>query len=308
MGRIGPTIGLIGCGAWGRNILRDLRSLGCSVVVADVTPECREQALNSGAKQVFKNSDELPLCDGYVVATPILVLAQEAKKLLPRGVPIFSEKTLCPTMAHAEELASAGGEGRIFLMHKWEYHRGIQALRAIAESGRIGDLETVSCIRHGWQSPISDGDVPTRLAVHDLTIVRHILDSIPAPVFSLIRDEDGSAISLWAVLGEGPRAVLSIDWRNPRHSRSVTLHGTTGAALLPDAYSDHILVRDHSGEERAHFDNTMPLYDELKEFTAYLQGGPPPRCGFDHARECAMALDALRKMDLCGTRHRKLRD
>ncbi len=296
---MGPTIGLIGCGNWGRNILRDLLSLGCSVVVADVVPGCRERALDSGAKQVFANSDELPLCDGYIVATPIPVLAQEAKKLLSRGVPIFSEKTLCPTLAQAEELAYAGGEGQIFVMHKWEYHRGIQALRTIAESGRIGDLESVSCIRHGWKPVISDGDVLTRLAIHDLTIVRHILGSIPAPVFSLIRYEDGSAISLWAVLGERHRAALSVDWRNPQHSRSVTLHGTTGAAILADAYSDHILVRDSSGEERVHFDNTMPLYEELKEFKAYLQGGPAPRCGFGHARECALALDALRKTDVC---------
>ncbi len=291
------TIGLVGCGKWGKNILRDLRTLGCLVLVVALSSESRERAMALGAERVFASSEELPSCDGYVIATPIPVLAQETPKLLPRGVPIFSEKTLCPTMAVAEELASAGCEGQVFVMHKWEYHRGIHTLRSIADSGRIGELEQVSCVRHGWKSNTQGVDVLTSWAIHDLSIVRHILGAIPAPEFSVIRRARGLPIALRAVLGEGPRAFLSVDFTHPQHMRSVCLHGTGGAALLPDAYADHILVRDYTGEERIPFDNTMPLYEELKEFVEYLQGGPKPRCGFGHAREAAMALDALRQAD-----------
>ena len=77
----------------------------------------------------------------------------------------------------------------------------------------------------------------------------------------------------------------------------MSVHGTEGAALLPDSYADHVLVRDYSGDEHVAFDNTMPLYEELKEFVEYLQGGPPPRCGLEQAREVALALDALRQAD-----------
>lgn len=297
---MGLTIGLIGCGSWGRNILRDLLSLGCSVVVADVNPVNRHEALALGAERVYENSDETPLCNGYVLATPIPILSTEAKRLLSRGAPIFSEKTLCPTVGHAEELASAGAVGQVFVMHKWEYHKGVQGLRTIAKSGRIGNLKSLSCVRHGWRPEISRGDVLTWVAIHDLTIVRHILGSIPEPVFARIRVEKNVATGVLAVLGRDPDATISADLRHPQKSRSVTLHGTKGTAFLAEAYSDHILVRDHSGEERVRFDNKMPLYEELKEFTEYLQGGPPPRCGFDHARECARALDALRELALRG--------
>jgi len=265
--------------------------------VASRSAMSRESALGLGAEQVFANSLELPYCDGYVVATPIPSLAQEAKKLIPRGVPIFSEKTLCPTMEQAKELATAGGEGLIFVMHKWEYHSGIQTLRAIVDSGRIGKTELVSCCHYGWKTGTPDGDVLTVWAIHDLTIVRRIIGAIPAPAFSLIGRKEAVPVSLWAVLGEGPRAILSVDWRHPSSRRSVSVHGTKGTALLSDSYADHVLIRDNSGDECVALDKTMPLYEELKEFVEYLQGGPPPRCGLEQAREVALALDALRKAD-----------
>ncbi|MCF8064047.1 MAG: hypothetical protein K9K36_02295 [Desulfarculaceae bacterium] len=58
----------------------------------------------------------------YRLAVPIDGLALEAKKLSSRSVPIFSEKTLCSTLAQADDLIASCGEGQIFLMHKWEYH------------------------------------------------------------------------------------------------------------------------------------------------------------------------------------------
>ncbi|MFH0825949.1 MAG: hypothetical protein V2B18_24605 [Pseudomonadota bacterium] len=227
----------------------------------------------------------------------MVCLAEQAEKLIPRGAPIFSEKTLCPTPTDADRLAFAGGEGLVFVMHKWEYHRGIHTLRAIADSGRIGSIEQVTCVRHGWRPPHREGDVLEYWAVHDLTIVRHILNTIPSPVFSLIRCDQGMPSGLWAVLGEGPRALLSVDWHHPMHQRSVCIKGTKGTAALETSHADHILIRDHSGEEHVPFDNIMPLYAELKEFVDYLQGGPPPRCGLEHAREAAIALDALRRAD-----------
>ena len=158
-------------------------------------------------------------------------------------------------------------------------------------------MQEIHCNRLGCIDPARRLDVLTRVANHDLTIIRHILGTIPETALSLIRREDGLPVSLLAVLGEGPRATVSASIRHPRHVRTVSLHGTEGAALLPDAYADHVLLRDASGEEQIPFQNTMPLHEELREFVEYLEGGPPPRCGLDHAREAAVALDALRRAD-----------
>lgn len=290
------TLGLVGCGDWGKNILRDLVALQCRVQVASRSEDSRQRALALGAHGVCSAGPELPECDGYVLATPLGTLADEALKLLPRGKPIFSEKTLCPTLAVAEQLSDAGAEGRIFLMHKWEYHNGVRALRAVAESGRLGRLEQVHCRRHGWVAEGREPDVLTLLGIHDLTIVRHILGTIPEPQYALIRRQGDVPIGLTAVLGGEVKVVLSIEARHAVQSRCISLMGTEGSACLESAYEDHVRIRDARGEHLVPFESNMPLLAELSEFVAYLQGGPEPLCGFGHARLAAAVLDQLRAL------------
>jgi predicted dehydrogenase len=289
-----PTVGLVGCGNWGKNILRDLLSLNCTVYVATRGENSQALATEMGAQKVLSSSDELPECDGYVLAVPIDSLADEALKLIPRGKPIFSEKTLCPTMREAHALREAGADGQVFLMHKWEYHKGIHALQKIAASGQLGKLEQIRCHREGWVEPWRKPDALTLLAIHDLTIIRHILGEWPEPKHAVINHRNGIPVSVTAIMGGSVSAILSADGRYPEHFRSVTVIGETSTALLSGAYAEQIVVKGDCGEEKVSFEQNMPLYDELEEFIGYLKGGPAPRCGFEHAVSAAKTLDQIR--------------
>lgn len=285
---------MVGCGNWGKNILRDLLRLRARVHVADPDPGARRRAADLGAEAVVARSDQLPELDGYVLAVPIDLLASEARGLLARPGPIFSEKTLCSTLAQADDLAAAGAQGRVFVMHKWEYHQGVRLLRRLALAGKIGRLEEIKCYRHNWAADMHGGDALSCLAVHDLTIIRHVLGEIPAPQCSYLSREGGLATGICAVLGQGPRAVLSVSARHAGYFRAVSLHGSRGTLALVDPLADHLIYRDAAGEENIPFQNAMPLFDELAEFLGYLRGGGEPRCGLERAREVARALDGLR--------------
>jgi predicted dehydrogenase len=289
--------GLIGCGAWGKNILRDLLVLGCTVYVADTDPAARLRALHMGAVEVFENLDLLPSCDGYVVAVPIPDLIKVCAGLLQYRKPIFSEKTLCLSPEDFDLLNGLGGAELIFVMHKWHYHPGIEALRLVAESGKIGKVEQLCTTRHAWVNDFHGGDVFWTQSVHDLTIIKHIIGFIPNQIriVNVIRNEAGLPVSFTAFLGGEPAVVMSVSGNHCNRASGVSIHGSRGTAALTDAYDDHIVVRHSAGEEKIMIDTTFPLYLELNEFIAYLHGGPPPRCTLDEAGEVAVSITNLRR-------------
>src|SRR5881394_9367 len=63
-------IGLIGCGRWGRHILRDLLILGCDVTVVSGSEAGRQDARDGGATEIVASVEYLPPVSGLVVATP----------------------------------------------------------------------------------------------------------------------------------------------------------------------------------------------------------------------------------------------
>ncbi|MHB8138005.1 MAG: Gfo/Idh/MocA family protein [Smithellaceae bacterium] len=291
------VIGLLGNGNWGSNILRDLRKLSCEVHVADIDAQARIKALEHGAFKVYSRIDDLPICDGYVVAVPIPDLASVCAALLKFKKPIFAEKTLCLSMNDFKLLKSLGGLKYVFAMHKWHYHPGIEALRLIAQSQRIGDIEEIYATRHAWVNDFHGGDVFWTQGVHDLTIVKYILGYIPDKIKAVhvIKTETGLPVSFTAIMGNKPAVVLSVSGRHCNKISGVSIHGNKGSAELYNAYDDHITLRDEAGEEKIFIDTTFPLYLEIKEFVEYLDNGPAPRCNLLSAREVTRAILNLRK-------------
>jgi len=291
------TIGLVGCGKWGANILRDLLLLGCSVYVADVDSRARMRASEKGAADVFSQVNVLPDCDAYVVAVPIPDLTPVSAALLKHQKPIFSEKTLCMSLEDYTLLNSLGGSDHIFVMHKWHYHPGIDALRMVAQSGKIGTIEEIFTVRHAWADDFHGGDVFWAQSIHDLTIVRHILGYIPEEINAVhvVKNESGLPVGCTAFLGNKPGVVISVSGRHCHKISGVSIQGSTGTVGLHNAYDDHITIRNKSGEEKIAIDTTFPLYLELKEFVEYLNGGPAPRCNLLHARDVTGAIVKIRE-------------
>jgi predicted dehydrogenase len=291
------SIGLIGCGGWGKNILRDLIQLNCKVYVVDTDLHARSEASEKGSADVFSHIDDLPMCDGYVVAVPIPDLTTVCATLLRYKKPIFSEKTLCLSLEDFNRLHKLGGEDYVFTMHKWHYHPGIEAVRLVAQSGKIGNIEELCATRHAWVNDFHGGDVFWTQSVHDLTIIKHILGYIPDEIkaITVIKNEDGLPVSFTAMLGNKPTVVMSVSGRHCNKISGVSIHGNKGSAELHDAYDDHITVRDKDGEEQIPIDTTFPLYLELKEFIEYLHDGPKPRCNLHSAKEVTQAILNLRE-------------
>ena len=88
---ISMKIGLIGCGHWGKYILRDLKTLQCEVHIV-VRSAKSEERLKEDGEYVYLKISELPEMDAFVIATPTSTHAQIIKEVIEFDKPIFCEK------------------------------------------------------------------------------------------------------------------------------------------------------------------------------------------------------------------------
>lgn len=303
-------IGLIGCGRWGRFILRDLLSLGCDVtVVVSSSDQSRQNARDGGATGIVESIDQLPRINGLVVATPTRTHGDVVESLLEFDVPIFTEKPLTSDRESALRLARQVPD-RLFVMDKWRYHAGIEMLRDIARAEELGAVLGLRTTRGQWGNPHNDVDVSWILMPHDLSISLEVLGKIPTPRHAIGEIVDGHLTGLLGILG-GERAgpgepwlVIEVSSRYPEYRREIRLHCRDGVAILDDGYSPGVSVTRFAesdggvspATELRPISQELPLLRELRAFVEHLQGGPPPRSSAADGALIVSAIADLRSL------------
>lgn len=296
-------VGLVGCGRWGRLILRDLLSLGCDVAVVSSSETGQRNAREGGANEIVEFVGQLPRVSGLVVATPTSTHAEVIQSVLELNVPIFTEKPLTADRESALRLSRQAPE-RLFVMDKWRYHAGIEMLRDIARSEELGPVQGLRTMRAQWGNPHSDVDISWILMPHDLSIALEVLRQIPKPRHAIAERTNGQLTSLLGILGGGPDEpgepwlIVEISNRHPQYRREVRLHCRDGVAILDDGYSPDVSVTRsgslHTGQTSASelrpISQELPLLRELRCFVDHLQGGPPPRSS---AAEGALVVSTI---------------
>ena len=291
-------IGLIGCGRWGKYILRDLLSLNAKVTVIAPSGPTRDYAVANGADAAFDKVDNVADVDGWVVATPSSTHAKTIKQLLTFKKPIFTEKPLTTDLASAEFIVDKAVD-RIFVMDKWRYHPGINKLRELLEAGALGEPHAIRISRLGWGNPHVDSDTIWHLLPHDISIVLHLLGHIPPVIDVTCTFPQHPDRGVLIRLGDTQHFLVTIEIStfSPEHRRSFIVSGSQATAQLADSYETKLYLRTGNPSDigaaatTIAADGPLPLYAELKAFIEYLGGGPPP---FSSARD---GLDIVRTID-----------
>lgn len=295
-------VALIGCGRWGRHILRDLRELGCEVTVVTRTKESAARAVDAGAAHASTELAAVRDVAGIVVATPSATHASVVRSVLDLGVPIFVEKPLTIDVADAHALVAAAGD-RVFVMDKWRYHPGVQRLRELVRAGTLGEVFGLRTVRVSTSNPHDDADVVWHLVPHDLSIALEILDSVPAPSSAVAHREGGICSGLFGHLRfeDGRWMALEVAANAPAHTRRIDVYGSDGVASLADGWDEHLTLKRMpaagAGEVSmidAH--GELPLLAELRAFVDHLAGGPPPRSSAAEGLRIVETIAKLRQL------------
>lgn len=294
------VVGLVGCGNWGRHVLRDLIALGCEVPVVARSPESHARAEEGGAAVVVPEVEFLPRLDGLVVATATSSHADVLDRVLAFEIPVFCEKPLTVDPETATRLAAVAPD-RLFVMDKWRYHPGVLELAAIAREGTLGAVSGLRTVRVDWGHPRDDVDPVWVLAPHDLAIAYEILGGESRPEAAVAQRRDGEVLHLEAILLRGDVwHALRVSGRVAERKRAVELYCADGVVVLADGWDEHITIyRDERGsveEERVETPGELPLLAELRAFVGHVAGGPPPRSSAAEGAAVVSTIAELRRL------------
>ena len=187
------TIGVIGSGYWGPNLLRNfaenesarLRWI-CDLDEQRLSAMGRRYPATSTTRdyqELLSDSD----LDAIAVVTPVATHFQIAKEALRAGKHVLVEKPLTATAREAEELIELAERNRLTLMvdHTFVYTGAVRKMKEILTNGEIGDLLYFDSIRINLGLFQRDINVLWDLAPHDLSIMDYLLDRQPVGVSAL---------------------------------------------------------------------------------------------------------------------------
>ena len=303
------NIGLVGCGRWGKLILRDLKLLGCAVTVIANSTEARANANEGGADLILSSLEELveqTSLEGIIVATPTPTHYAVLRRLmgLRPGLPLFCEKPVTDSFQDARELFRLQPE-HIFVMDKWRYHAGVLKLAEIAHERSLGAVLGIRTERLGWGMPHPGANVVWHLMPHDMAIVLEILGFIPELRTSHLEWMEEQCFGAVATFGDSPWVECEVSAHWPIRTRRIQLVCKEGVAFLEDGYSNIIRIANGSltsgdiqpTQREFPFELTMPLFLELQAFVKFIKSeGPPPKSSLRDALKIVEAIEQTIEM------------
>ena len=239
------NVGVIGCGYWGPNLIRNFVELSESnlVAVADLNAE-RLAHINSRYPQVTVTEDYHDLfsmkLDAVVVATPPATHFRIAKDCLQQGLHTLVEKPLTLNSQDAQDLIEIARSRDLTLMvgHTFEYNAAVRALKKIIQDGELGQILYVDAVRVNLGLFQRELDVLWDLAPHDLSILRYILGRDPISVSAqggaCIFDGIHDIAYLHLVFPDNILAHVRVSWLDPCKVRRITVVGSQKMLVYDD--------------------------------------------------------------------------
>jgi len=183
-------IALVGYGYWGQNLLRNF----CELDEADVIMMCDfdARALKRAKRrhpsiEVTESYAEVladPRVDAVVLATPVSSHYPFAKKALQARKHVLVEKPLAQSSAQVMdliELADSVGKN-LMVDHTFLYTGAVRRMKALVDSGEIGELLYFDSVRISLGLVQSDINVLWDLGPHDLSIMDYLLEREPIAI------------------------------------------------------------------------------------------------------------------------------
>lgn len=287
-----PNVGVVGCGYWGRNLVRNFADLGSLIAVCDVEDLRLQEMRNEHPVFATSSFDEmlvLPGLQAVAIASPAAQHFQLARKALLAGKDVFVEKPLALRIDDGEELVRlAQKHARVLMVgHILHYHPAVVALRRLIRDGELGRVEYISSSRLNLGKLRTEEDILWSFAPHDISAILHLLEETPTRVAAQgasYLNHPISDVTLTILSFEsGVKGHIFVSWLHPFKEQKLVIVGDRKMAVFDDMQSDSKLVLY---PHRIDWINRVPVARKADGEVVHLPKEEPLRAECMHFLEC----------------------
>ncbi len=261
-------VAIIGYGYWGPNLARCFAETdGCRVVaVVDPSPAALARAARRHPQARllpdWREALADPEIDAVAIATPVGAHYEISLAALRSGRHVLVEKPMTETSVQARRLIEEAEKRGLTLLvdHTFIYSPAVMKTKELIKSESFGEVYYYDSTRVNLGLFQRDVNVIWDLAVHDLAILHHVLDSPPVAIssngVSHVPGAPENMAHLTVYLESGAVAHLNVNWLAPLKVRQVMIGGSRRMIVWNDLEpSEKIRV----------YDKGVSLTDDLEE-------------------------------------------
>lgn len=309
------NIAVVGCGHWGKNLVRNFADLGGLAAVCDPNTELAQyytkqyKVNNFSFGEIIKDAS----IEGVVLAVPAPFHASLAIEAMTAGKHVYVEKPLAMNQMEARQMIDISKDRGVQLMvgHLLQYHPVFIAVSELVESGELGGLSYIYSNRLSFGKVRSEEDVIWSFAPHDISMILSLTGQEP----DLVRTESSSILqaniadtaTVHMEFKSGLKAHISVSWLHPYKEQKLVVIGRSAMAVFDDTqpwgqklalYRHNIDLNgetpslEKSDVEYINVAQSEPLKDECQHFVDVVKGPLMPLTDGDEGLRVLNVLSA----------------
>lgn len=315
-------IAVIGCGVWGRNIVRNFYNLNVLEIVCDLDEsnlqKVKEQYPGVKTTNDFNEIIENPEITAVAVVTPSHTHYKVVKAMLEAGKNVYVEKPISTVAQEAKDLTKLAHRKGLVLMvgHLLLYHPAVNRLKMLIEEGELGEIVYAQSDRLNVNFFKNDRSVMWDLAPHDVSMMSYVTGKEPVRIISAVgcSSEQNDIMDITHIsieFEDGMIGQISDSWITPKKHVQLLVRGTKATAILDDTVAENKLVifdnfvKDNSKNISLDYLEIEPLKLECQHFISCCETGKKARSDGDNGFMVTTILEQAEKIML-GDRRKKL--
>jgi len=310
------NVAVVGCGYWGKNLVRVFSELGALNCVCDTDTSRHNAIAFQGDPPAFTDKLEDVLANPDVravaVATPAATHFEVVTKCLQAGKDVLVEKPLAMTAQEGQQLVEMAEQRSLILMvgHILLYHPAISKLRQLVDEGALGRILYCYSNRLNMGLIRTEENILWSFAPHDISVMLHLLGEEPVAV-----EADGQSYLTPGVVDvtlsrltfkSGVTGHIFVSWLHPSKEQRLVVVGSEKMAVFDDTAEKKLQLYPH----RVDWTGRAPRAVKAEAVHVELEQAEPLKQECRHFLECVKdrktplsdgqeGLRVLRVLDAC---------